>query len=145
MSRDMEDGVEEILAAYREKINAMPALLSLLYDADLLPEQIVSMHGAKSMAAVVEAYEAGRRSELSTHMGAEGMEWQPITGSIRNDGDEIIVRLKNSHPRVPAEFLGRSVHQIGSWVQGDLWVRGLNVEDDMVEGVIPLPKPSAAR
>lgn len=58
----MEDGVEEILAAYRKRINETPALLSLLYDADLLPEQIVSMRGAKSMAAVVEAYDAGVRS-----------------------------------------------------------------------------------
>lgn len=64
--RDMEDGVEEIVAPYREQINTTPMLLSLLYDADLLPEQIVSMRGAKSMAAVVEAYEAGRRSAQST-------------------------------------------------------------------------------
>lgn len=57
----MEEGVEPILAAYRQRINETPELLSLLYDADLLPEQIVSMRGAKSMAAVVEAFEAGRR------------------------------------------------------------------------------------
>jgi hypothetical protein len=55
----MEDGVEQVLAAYRKHINETPALLSLLYDVDLLPEQIVSMRGAKSMAAVVEAYAAG--------------------------------------------------------------------------------------
>lgn len=55
----MEDGVELVLAAYRKRINETPALLSLLYDVDLLPEQIVSMRGAKSMAAVVEAYAAG--------------------------------------------------------------------------------------
>jgi hypothetical protein len=60
--RPMEDGVEEALAGYRKRINETPALLSLLYDADLLPEQIVSMRGAISMAAVVEAYEAGARS-----------------------------------------------------------------------------------
>lgn len=54
-----EDGVEEILAAYRERINETPALLSLLYDAGLLPEQIVSRRGARSMAAVIGAYEAG--------------------------------------------------------------------------------------
>ena len=58
----MEPGVEEVLSAYRKRINETPILLSLLYDADLLPEQIISVRGAISMAAVVEAYEAGRRS-----------------------------------------------------------------------------------
>lgn len=60
----MEDGVDQVLAAYRKRINETPALLSLLYDADLLPEQIASMRGATSMAAVVEAYEAGRQSAM---------------------------------------------------------------------------------
>jgi hypothetical protein len=57
-----ESGVEEVLSAYRKRINETPILLSLLYDADLLPEQIISVRGAISMAAVVEAYEAGRHS-----------------------------------------------------------------------------------
>jgi len=46
--------------AITRKINATPALLSLLYDANLLPEQIVSERDYKSMAAVVVAYDLGR-------------------------------------------------------------------------------------
>jgi hypothetical protein len=48
--------IEQILAHYRSSINSTPALLSLLYDVDLLPEQITTIRDAKSMAAVVEAY-----------------------------------------------------------------------------------------
>lgn len=62
----MESGVEEVLVAYRKRINETPVLLSLLYDVDLLPEQIVSLRGAMSMAAVVEAYEAGLRDANAT-------------------------------------------------------------------------------
>jgi hypothetical protein len=53
--------VQNIISKYRATINNTPALLSLLYDADLLPEQIVSMRGAISMAAVVEAYNLGKK------------------------------------------------------------------------------------
>ena len=48
--------IEQILAHYRSSINSTPALISLLYDADLLPEQITTIRDAKSMATVVEAY-----------------------------------------------------------------------------------------
>jgi hypothetical protein len=53
--------IEQILAHYRSSINSTPALLSLLYDADLLPEQITTIRDAKSMAAVVEAYNLGNK------------------------------------------------------------------------------------
>jgi len=53
--------VQNIVSTYRATINSTPALLSLLYDADLLPEQITSMRGAISMAAVVEAYNLGKK------------------------------------------------------------------------------------
>ncbi|WP_312529958.1 hypothetical protein [Paracoccus sp. (in: a-proteobacteria)] len=65
-----EAKVQEIIAAYRQTINSTPALLSILYDADLLPEQLVSVRSAISMAAVVEAWEAGRASvatDLAPH------------------------------------------------------------------------------
>ncbi len=57
---DREDGVAEILKGYLAQINDTPALISLLYDADMMPEQIVSVRGAISVAAVVEAFNAGR-------------------------------------------------------------------------------------
>lgn len=53
--------VEQILAHYRSTISNSSELLSLLYDADLLPEQIISARGAKSMAAVVEAYKLSNK------------------------------------------------------------------------------------
>lgn len=53
--------VQNIISKYRDIINNTPAILSLLYDADLLPEQIVSIRGAISMAAVVEAYNLGKK------------------------------------------------------------------------------------
>ena len=59
---DRESGVDEILSKYLKRINDTPALLSLLYDSDMLPEQIISIRGAISVAAVVTAYTAGRES-----------------------------------------------------------------------------------
>lgn len=53
---------EEIKAAYdvtqqyRKFINENPALLSLLYDIDLLPEQIRLFVNARRMAAVCELF-----------------------------------------------------------------------------------------
>lgn len=67
-------------------------------------------------------------------------EWRPIAESHRNDGDEIVVRLKNGHPRMPVELLGKSVHQIGIWLEGDLLVGGCKLEDALVEGVMFLPR-----
>ena len=52
--------VDVILADYRSLINSTPALLSLLYDANMLPEQTVTVRGAISVAAVCEAYKAGK-------------------------------------------------------------------------------------
>lgn len=43
----------------RKKIGDTPALLSILYDVDLLPEQIVSERAAFLATAIVAAYEAG--------------------------------------------------------------------------------------
>ena len=60
ISMEREKGVDELMLAYlpRRK-NASPLLMSLLYDADMMPEQIISMRGAISFAAVIEAYELG--------------------------------------------------------------------------------------
>lgn len=58
-----EETIKTAVDIYRQTINSTPALLSLLYDADLLPEQIVTMRGAISMAAVVEAYNLGTQNK----------------------------------------------------------------------------------
>ncbi len=54
-----QDKVVQIIQPYRALISDTPALISLLYDADMMPEQIVSIRGAISVAAVCEAYQAG--------------------------------------------------------------------------------------
>lgn len=55
-----EELAQGLIAQYRSIISNTPDILSLLYDADLLPEQLVSVRGAISMAAVVEAYKLGK-------------------------------------------------------------------------------------
>ena len=54
-----EPAVSEILRPYLAQINSTPALISLLYDAGMMPEQTVSAQGAIRVATVVEAYNAG--------------------------------------------------------------------------------------
>lgn len=54
-----QERADTILSNYSKTISETPTLLSLLYDADMLPEQIVSVRGAISVAAVCEAYKAG--------------------------------------------------------------------------------------
>lgn len=54
------DKADIILAEYRDQINSTPALLSLLYDTNMLPEQTVTVHGAICVAAICEAYNAGQ-------------------------------------------------------------------------------------
>lgn len=55
---DEETQAQKILARYRDTISTTPALLSLLYDADMLPEQTVTVRGAISVVTVVLAYKA---------------------------------------------------------------------------------------
>ena len=66
--------VAEILRPYRGLISGTPALLSLLYDADMLPEQTVTVHGAITVAAVCEAYRAGIKDALATTSANTGPE-----------------------------------------------------------------------
>jgi hypothetical protein len=56
---DAEKFIEEVTQPYRAFINATPALLSVLYDIDLLPEQIRLPVNATRMAAFVELWQKG--------------------------------------------------------------------------------------
>jgi len=53
------DEVSNILQPYLTMINETPVLLSLLYDADVLPEQISSARDAIFVAAICTAYQLG--------------------------------------------------------------------------------------
>ena len=56
---DEEGRAQAFIAPYREEISNTPALLSLLYDANLLPEQITSIRSARALLAVMFAYRIG--------------------------------------------------------------------------------------
>lgn len=51
-----ENGVDEIIKPYLKQVNGTPELLSLLYDIDLLPEQITKRVNAIRMAGFCEVY-----------------------------------------------------------------------------------------
>lgn len=55
-----EEKVSEILSSYHSLINNTPALQSLLYDLNMLPEQTVTIEGAVMVAGICEAYKAGK-------------------------------------------------------------------------------------
>lgn len=57
----------EVLKPYRPMISSTPVLMSLLYDADMMPEQTVTVRGALSVAAVCEAYKVGSGGEGAAH------------------------------------------------------------------------------
>lgn len=59
----MSNPVLKAVQNYAPIINDTPVLQSLLYDVDLLPEQIMSMREAICMAVVVEAYLAGKNDK----------------------------------------------------------------------------------
>ena len=69
-SEQEKKAAQDMVAKYCRQINETPALLSLLYDADLLPEQIVTMRGAVSMAAVCIAYNEGLHARAPTRAEA---------------------------------------------------------------------------
>lgn len=54
----------QLLSHYTKFINARPMLLSLLYDVDLLPEQIRTYRAAVSVGVICDVWKAGERGEL---------------------------------------------------------------------------------
>lgn len=59
MSIDRSAQVEKIKQKYLTFINDTPEVLSILYDANLLPEQVWTFEQAVHMVAVCEAYKRG--------------------------------------------------------------------------------------
>lgn len=55
---EMRKAMDANMRPYRKQINETPALLSLLYDIDLLPEQIRLPVNAGRMIAVCELFKA---------------------------------------------------------------------------------------
>jgi hypothetical protein len=61
---EKEPGVADLVGSWRAYINARPQLMSFLYDVDMLPEQIVSMRGAKGLDAVCCVYKAAENGQI---------------------------------------------------------------------------------
>ena len=59
---DEQEAAQAAVAAYRQQVCEEPALLSLLYDIDLLPEQITKMVNARRMIAFCECFKAMRNA-----------------------------------------------------------------------------------
>lgn len=57
ISQEEIKAVQEAVQPYRKQINETPLLLSLLYDIDLLPEQIRLYVNATRMIAVCELFQ----------------------------------------------------------------------------------------
>jgi hypothetical protein len=66
------DAIGMILKRYIPLINATPELLSLLYDADMLPEQATRARHAIMIAAVCEAYKAGTQARKDKEEKGDG-------------------------------------------------------------------------
>jgi hypothetical protein len=56
---DADKFIEDVTQPYRKFITDTPALLSVLYDIDLLPEQIRLPVNATRMAAFVDLWQKG--------------------------------------------------------------------------------------
>ncbi len=62
------DEILKYIKQYKNYIEERPDLLSILYDCDLLPEQIISLSDTKKFIVVCELYkriENGNQSKLS--------------------------------------------------------------------------------
>jgi hypothetical protein len=62
---EREDGAGAIVQRYAKFINERPALLSLLYDIDMLPEQTTTRAGAIRLAGLCEFWKKGESGELA--------------------------------------------------------------------------------
>lgn len=75
VSDEEENGVAEAVQSYRKQISDNPALLSLLYDVDLMPEQIKLYVNVNRMVAICELFKMVPPDVL-----AAAMKPAPISG-----------------------------------------------------------------
>ena len=62
MSVDLLDRFVEFNPELMAEVNKTPALVSLLYDANLLPEQVETEQEAKNLIAIITGYKLGQES-----------------------------------------------------------------------------------
>ena len=62
MSVDLLNRFFEFNPGLMAEVNKTPALVSLLYDANLLPEQVETEQEAKNLIAIIISYKLGQES-----------------------------------------------------------------------------------
>lgn len=73
VSDEEEKGVPEAVQPYRKQVNENPALMSLLYDIDLMPEQIRLYVNVKRMVAVCELFKMIPTEVMEARMTEKGV------------------------------------------------------------------------
>lgn len=68
---ETREAMVESMRPYRKQINETPALMSLLYDIDLLPEQIRLPVNVSRMIAVCELFKAMTAEQIDGLFKAE--------------------------------------------------------------------------
>ena len=68
------NNIDMIISPFLELINSTPELLSLLYDLDIMPEQVASIRDALYLYTVCEAFRLGRKSALDDYISPNEMD-----------------------------------------------------------------------
>lgn len=63
---------QKVIAPYRSQINNSPALLSLLYDIDLMPEQIRNPANAIRMVVICKIFSMLSESQIASLFRQDG-------------------------------------------------------------------------
>lgn len=74
----------EAMAPYRKQVSDTPELLSLLYDIDLLPEQIRLYVNATRMVAICELFKLIPPDALERAFRSDGEQLRPTTKENEN-------------------------------------------------------------
>ncbi|MDW9481842.1 hypothetical protein GOB57_24650 [Sinorhizobium meliloti] len=110
---ERDKGVGDIVAKYTKFINERPALLSLLYDINMLPEQTVTMQGAIRLAAFCEVWKKGEQGELppNDQVAGPALDVDTLAQEIRRvDGSHSLGAGALAEALMP--FLQKAVHSI---------------------------------
>jgi hypothetical protein len=85
---------QEAVQPYRAQVSGTPALLSILYDIDLLPEQIRLMINAARMIAFCEVFKHRLSPQGAAQTGGDKME-KEILETLRNI-EQLLVQIANN-------------------------------------------------
>jgi hypothetical protein len=104
MTQYEEEWVQECLSQYRDRINSTPALISLLFHANLLPEQITTKKEAKILANICIAYNLG----LAAVQPSGTILSYPKVSRV-----EVIGTLRRDYTNIEADAVNVSIQDAG--------------------------------